>query len=194
MNQLSYNSTEGSYPYKICPTKAPFTLLHEVYSDGAVNTIPKGRIHLPQRRLENIIAMKVNYVNTPNKIVGGVSDYVGFIKVLKSPTLGSLLRTNQFLKSSAVNPLLPIQTTAEPVSDIIGYAVQTYANDAYSSIISPYDNNRILFFSRPYDIQYFDWSIEDLVKGPIQNDAAAEPKRLGFIIEFYYACDCVKKY
>lgn len=187
MNSLNYQPQTrfdvgyANRPYKICPQKPPVKIVHEILWDAAFTPSYTGIITLPQRRLENIIALKVNLLYVPNNAGGLVAS--GRTKLLLSNTLGSLARTNQFLASHSTGP--SSNTNAEPISNIIGYSLGASGGPL---AVSCFDNDRVLWFNKPENIQSFDWSVIDLVTFNYP-DSNVE-KNILFEIEFFYACDC----
>jgi|ERR1700748_819482 len=189
MNELSQNSRESDYPYRICPQKPPVKILHDIVMAAPNTPVYHGRITFNQHRLQNIIAFKVNFLSAPPNVGGGevIAPTSGQVFVLLSNTLASLQRTNQFWISTSDGSTT--LTTATPVSNIIAY---TAGPDADTEPLSTFDNNNIQFLAKPYTIQDFDWQVLNLV-------TQGEPinvnfNEIAFEISFYYACDCRKKY
>lgn len=184
MNELSYNASESSrYPYKICPTKPPIKILHDILFEAPDTPRYNGIITFPQRGLENIIAFKINFFYSPPN-AGGGTPTSGQIYLLRSNILASLLRTNQLWISTSDGTTT--NTNAEPVSSLIAYGT----NLTTANVFSSHDNNNVQFLSHPYRIQQFDWQVVNLVtQAEPSNNAFNE---VAFEISFFYACDCNK--
>lgn len=134
------------------------------------------------RRLDDIIAMKVNYIAYSQTAPSTFNPLFGNIKILQSSVLGSLLNTNQFqvaFSSNSDNQQMFAQ------SNIIGWSAPAYTEANISSQVSQTDVNRVLYFSRPYSIETFDWQFQGL-RGDIVPTA---DHCVEIVIEFYHVND-----
>lgn len=186
MLQTSYNATEGRYPYKICPQKVPVKLLFEVLVPIASPPVYFGTITFNDRPLENIIAVKLNMLYVPENL-GEAIPTSGRTKLLLSQRLGSLMRSNDFYTASSTTSGV---LNSQAASNIIGYSfggINPYPPMSFNT----FDNNRIQWFNQPERIHSFDWAIVDIITG-LQPNSSSE-KNACFELEFYYACDCVKR-
>lgn len=166
---------------KICPRKNPHTvILNSRYSLG-MPSLTSGKVVL-QRRLENIIAFKVDlfYMNglaPANPLADG------FAALLKSAYLGSLVVDNLFQTGTSLDAT---QTVVNQNTDVIAWLFPSPFGNV-NSIVDPYLCNNLKKFSRPRDIDTFDWKVE-LVSGLAIVGVA--PYAVEIVITFYEACHC----
>jgi hypothetical protein len=133
----------------------------------------------------DIIGMKVNYINVA-LVAGEFPISNGFIRVLKSTGLSRCLKKNNYYTCVSTNSTINTLVNAESVSNIIGWAAPSSTELNNDSQVKQFQVNRIMPFARPYDIDFFDWSVEGL-NG---NLSAANPYAVEIVFEFYHTCHC----
>lgn len=166
--------------YKICERSNPHTILVNSAKNAPLNVF-SGNVKL-ERRLEDIIAFKVDYFN----ISDGPGEYPiehGYIRILKSAYLGGLVKDNLFSTAISTNTDLSI---AEKISDIIAWCAPSVQSLNIPSQVIPNDVNLKRHFIRPRDIDSFDWAIEGLNGQLFTGDKYA----FEMVIRFYPACHC----
>lgn len=161
---------------QICQRSSPIQVLISSSQTGVTNRF-SGVVKF-DRRLDDIIAMKILYISYSQTAPSTFNPLFGNIKVLQSSILGSLLKTNQFqvaLSSNSDNQQMIAQ------SNIIGWSSPAYTEANISSQVSQTNVNHILYFSRPYSIESFDWQFQGL-RGAIVPTA---DHCIEIVIEFY---------
>ena len=166
---------------KICPKRNPHTVLVNAKASIGMPGFLSGIVKL-DHRLENIVAFKVDLFNLSDR--GSDSPLQnGYIRLLKSAYLGGLCVDNLFKVAASTDA--PQNTLAISMTDVIAW---TFPSDFgnVASFTDPYFPNSIRKFSRPRDIEGFDWKIESINT----TLTSIAPFACEMVIVFYEACQC----
>jgi hypothetical protein len=158
--------------------KTPVTVLvSRSTTDPLTFGVLSGEVKLV-KRIENCYGLKVNYFNLEDE---GETIQKGFIRLLNSQVLGSLMRKNEFQTASDQDVPAGTPQIMEAQSNIIAWNALRRSNNANTS--SQADQmlvNGMHYFGRLYTIENFDWYVS-MLDGSIGFDTT----NVQFVIEFH---------